>query len=249
MRNKVVCVPWFRKTPRLLPCSGTLYLQQRAALSSLQSPYAPSASPKSGSNYEFVTTPIFYVNARPHLGHAYSALLADARVRWRRIRNPEYASFLSTGTDEHGTKIRDAALKVTKCNNEAQTCQDFCDDISRNFRGAFDTIDVQYDTFIRTTSSEHKKVVRALWKRLENSGHIYLGTHEGWYCPADESFLTPKQVEKESDIMVSSESGRPVVWIQEPNYKFRLSAFQDKLSCWLRSNPDVIAPSFMHTET
>ncbi|KAI8833045.1 Methionyl/Leucyl tRNA synthetase [Chytridium lagenaria] len=196
-----------------------------------------SSRPLSGSN--LITTPIFYVNAKPHIGHLYSAVLADVLKRWSVFRR--VPCFLSTGTDEHGLKIQEASAKA------GVDPGTFCASVSESFRGLFDRGNVSYDDYIRTAEPRHYAAVQHLWKKLEKSGYIYKGVHEGWYSISDETFFPETQVEKQfkkdgSTQMISKETGKVVEWSSEQNYKFRLSAFKEFLREWLKSNPEVIYP-------
>lgn len=187
----------------------------------------------------FITTPIFYVNAAPHIGHVHSTVLADALARWWRVR--QRAVIFSTGTDEHGLKVQEAAERAGTTDYKR-----FCDDVSSRFDAIFQQCNVAYSRFIRTSDADHHDAVAALWHRIERNGHIYLGEHEAWYCKSDESFLTETQVEDRTDargetFKVSKESGHTVEMVREENYKFRLSAFQDELLAWLDSG-DVVVP-------
>lgn len=179
-----------------------------------------------------VTTPIFYVNGSPHIGHLYSALVADALARWHRMLGA--STLFVTGTDEHGLKIQEAAK------GKGKTPAQFCDEVSEEFRSLMVQADISNDQFIRTTEERHKKAVHALWKLLEDRGYIYKGKYEGWYCVSDEAFLTPVQVADGVDkqgnpCKVSLESGHVVEWVVEENYKFKLSAFQKPLLRWLEN--------------
>jgi len=185
-----------------------------------------------------VTTPIFYVNGSPHIGHLYSALVADAVARWHRMQGA--STLFLTGTDEHGLKIQEAAKAKGK------TPVQFCDEVSKEFRDLMKRANISNDQFIPTTEERHSRAVHALWKRLEDRGYIYKGKYEGWYCVSDEAFLTPLQITDGLDkqgnpCKVSLESGHPVEWIVEENFKFRLSAFQKPLLQWLESS-DAILP-------
>ena len=198
------------------------------------------------ANYPFyVTTPIYYVNAAPHIGHIYSTLVADCLARYHSLIGEE--SFLSTGTDEHGQKIAKAAA------DKNQTPQTFTDDVARSFRDCFDEWDFKYNHFVRTTDPEHVSLVEKLWERLVDQDDIYLGTYEGWYCVSDESFLTATQVREEAlpegtgTRYLSVESGHPVHRVSEQNYLFRLSKYEKQLLEWLRSGP-VIYPEFRRQE-
>ncbi|CAG8549694.1 1462_t:CDS:10, partial [Dentiscutata erythropus] len=147
---------------------------------------------------------------------------------------------LSTGTDEHGLKIQQAAAKVN------QSPQEFCDNVSERFRELFDMANISYTTFIRTTEQKHKDAVKFFWEQLVNNGYIYKGVHEGWYSISDEAFYNASQVQiSNSDEKIASvlESGQLVEWTEEENYKFRLSKCKDELLRWLDENPDVITPS------
>ena len=155
----------------------------------------------------YVTTPIYYVNAQPHIGHIYTTLIADTLARYHRLLGEDV--YFMTGTDEHGQKIERAA--------EAKGVdpQQFCDGISGEFKDAFNKMNMQYDYFIRTSDESHMSEVQKMWMKLESEGYIELGTHEGWYCVSDEAFCTELQVmdvEKDGKtIKVSRESGHPVV--------------------------------------
>lgn len=211
-----------------------------------------------------ITTPIFYVNGPPHIGHMYSAVLADAVSRWydhqckqekliKKIFTSDHrhrvrggSSFLLTGTDEHGAKVAEAAKKAGLQN------LDFCNGISSGFRSFFDGIGIKYDRFIRTTDADHIVAVQSLWKRLADKGLIYKGQYSGWYSLSDEAMLTETQVTDKIDatgkqVKVSIESGHKVEWVTEENYLFRLSAFQDRLLVWLKQS-DVLQPHIRRTE-
>ncbi|TMW63844.1 hypothetical protein Poli38472_002785 [Pythium oligandrum] len=195
----------------------------------------------------FITTPIFYVNAAPHIGHVHSAVLADALARWHRLKQQRVV--FTTGTDEHGLKVQEAAEKTGTTDYQA-----FCDDVSSRFNHIFQRANVEYSRFIRTSEPEHHAAVAAFWKAIQETGNIYLGEHEAWYCKSDEAFLTETQVEDVTDpttgeeYKISKESGHRVEKFKEENYKFRLSAFQDRLLQWLDANPDVIVPKSRHNE-
>lgn len=193
-----------------------------------------------------ITTPIFYVNASPHIGHVHSAVLADALARWFKVK--ERAVVFSTGTDEHGLKVQEAAERSGTTDYKR-----FCDDVSSRFDAVFRQCNVDYSRFIRTSDGDHHEAVAALWRKIEQNGHIYLGEHEAWYCKSDESFLTETQVEDKTDAQghtfkVSKESGHPVEKVREENYKFRLSAFEDQLLAWLDSDPDAVVPRSRYNE-
>ncbi|RQM18375.1 hypothetical protein DD237_002929 [Peronospora effusa] len=200
----------------------------------------------SNTTQTFITTPIFYVNAAPHIGHVHSAVLADALSRWYKVKKKNV--LFTTGTDEHGLKVQEAAEKSGTTDYKA-----FCDDVSSRFNEVFKNANVDYSSFIRTSDENHHFAVATFWKTIRDNGYIYLGNHESWYCKSDESFLTDMQVEDKTDvdgtvIKVSKESGHLVEMLCEENYKFRLSVFQDRLLQWLDENPDVIVPKARYNE-
>ncbi|XP_068448442.1 methionine--tRNA ligase, mitochondrial [Clinocottus analis] len=192
----------------------------------------------------YITTPIFYVNASPHLGHLYSAVTADCVHRYKLLQG--YNSKFATGTDEHGLKIQQAAEAAGK---DPLT---FCTDVSERFKHLFNSCDISYTDYVRTTEQRHQQAVTHFWSVLCDKGLIYKGSYEGWYSTQDESFLTALQVADALDssgkeIKVSLESGHKVEWMKEDNYMFRLSAFRAQLLDWLRGNPRAIQPEpFYH---
>ncbi|KAL6117523.1 mars2 [Pungitius sinensis] len=192
----------------------------------------------------YITTPIFYVNASPHLGHLYSAVIADCVHRYKLLQG--FNSKFATGTDEHGLKIQQAAEASGK---DPLT---FCTDVSERYKHLFNSCDISYTDYIRTTEQRHREVVKHFWSVLVDKGLIYKGSYEGWYSTQDESFLTESQVADALDssgkkIKVSLESGHKVEWMTEENYMFRLSAFRSQLLEWLRGNPHAIQPErFYH---
>ncbi|GAN11483.1 methionyl-tRNA synthetase [Mucor ambiguus] len=189
----------------------------------------------------FVSTPIYYVNAVPHIGHLYSTVLADTIRRNYALHEKEV--LMSTGTDEHGLKIQQAAEK----NNMKPI--DFCDKVSQSFKELCQAANIGYDSFERTTNPHHKTAVHELWSQLLENGYLYKGKHEGWYAVSDEAFYANNQVQEAVDektgekIMVAIESGQRVEWTSEENYKFKLSAFGDRLLQWINENPNAIVPN------
>lgn len=187
----------------------------------------------------FITTPIFYVNAQPHIGHLYSALLADAACRFQHLQGiPAHSTIFSTGTDEHGLKIQQAAA-LSGCNPLK-----FCTSVSDKFKTVFDLGDIKYTHYIRTVEERHKYAVAHFFNTLMERGHIYRGNYSGWYCVADEAFLTEAQVQEVTlssgeKKLVSAESGHLVEWNSEENYMFRLSKFQSDLNHWLKDDKRV----------
>ncbi|KAM3866995.1 methionine--tRNA ligase, mitochondrial [Diretmus argenteus] len=190
-------------------------------------------------NKYYVTTPIFYVNASPHLGHLYSTVTADCLHRYKILQG--FNSKFATGTDEHGLKIQQAADAAGK------DPLSFCTSVSETFKHLFRSCSISYTDYIRTTEERHRHAVEHFWSVLQNKGLIYKGSYEGWYSTQDESFLTPSQVGDALDssgkeIKVSLESGHKVEWMKEENYMFRLSDFRPQLLDWLRGNPRAVQP-------
>jgi methionyl-tRNA synthetase len=192
-----------------------------------------------------ITTPIFYVNASPHIGHLHSALLCDVLARWRRMKGERVV--FSTGTDEHGSKVLSAAAA------QSEAVEEFCERVSATYRDTFDAYDISYDRFIRTTEERHKSTVLRFWERLARSGYVYEGTHSGWYCKSDEAFLSESEIafaDEDGDNAaddaprVSIESGHPVEWLDESNFKFKLGdrALQERVIAWLSSADVPLAP-------
>ena len=182
----------------------------------------------------YLTTPIYYVNARPHLGHTYTTAAADAVARWKRMRG--YDVLFLTGTDEHGQKIERSAAKAGK------TPQEFAAEVSNEFRGLWDRMGVTYDDYIRTTEPRHKRGVQHLFSELQKRGFIYKGTYSGQYCVWDELYVegapgTP-----------CPDCGRITETVSEENYFFKLSAFERKLLEYYGQHPDFIRPETRRNE-
>ncbi|XP_048507080.1 methionine--tRNA ligase, mitochondrial isoform X2 [Athalia rosae] len=195
----------------------------------------------STSNF-YVTTPIFYVNAGPHIGHLYSAVLADAVARYNSMLG--HSVRLTTGTDEHGNKVQQAA-QVSKL-----PMSDYCSKISLQFHKMCEVFDVGYTEYIRTTQERHLKTLNHFWITLRKKDYIYPGTYSGWYCVPDEAFLSTSQLEDRKNangetVKVSIESGHPVEWAEEDNYKFRLSVLQNDLKHWLKDE-NTVRPAKFH---
>ncbi len=188
----------------------------------------------------YVTTPIYYVNGAPHIGHAYTSIAADVLARFKRLDG--YDVFFLTGTDEHGQKVEAAARTAGL---ETQT---YTDKISQDFRDMSDAMGVSYDQWIRTTEQRHKESCQALWKRIEATGDIYLGHYEGWYSVRDEAFYDEGELTTNAAGAKIAPTGAPVEWVKEPSYFFRLSAWQDRLLKLYEENPDFIAPSSRKSE-
>ncbi|XP_020931377.1 methionine--tRNA ligase, mitochondrial isoform X2 [Sus scrofa] len=207
---------------------------------------APSVREDTRDARAYFTTPIFYVNAAPHIGHLYSALLADALCRHHRLRvSSAAATRFSTGTDEHGLKIQQAAATAGLAPSE------LCDRVSAQFQQLFREADISSTDFIRTTEARHQLAVQHFWGVLKTRGLLYKGLYEGWYCASDECFLPEAKVTRQpgpsGDLCpVSLESGHPVSWTKEENYIFRLSQFREPLQRWLRGDPQAITPEPFH---
>ncbi len=177
----------------------------------------------------YVTTPIYYVNATPHVGHALTALVCDVTKRWHRMRGEDV--YFLTGTDENGLKVMEAA------EGAGETPQAFVDRISGTFSDAFDSLNIDYDVFFRTTSARHKEAVQEFFKRLKENDYVYLDTYEGWYDVSAETFV------KESDLVDGkSPDGNEVRKVKEENWFFRLSAFEKKLLEKIEGDPNFLMP-------
>ena len=183
----------------------------------------------------YITTPIYYVNARPHIGHAYTTLACDAVARRKRMLGID--TYFLTGTDEHGQKIERSATAA------GTTPQKFADEVSTQFRTLFDRMNISYNDFIRTTEPRHKQGVQELWKRLQEKGFIYKGTYTGQYCVFDELY-----VDSVGPGAPCPECGRPTETVSEENYYFKLSAFADKLLKYYQQHPDFIRPETRRNE-
>lgn len=178
----------------------------------------------------YVTSPIYYVNDKPHIGHAYTSIACDIIARFQRLSGKEVR--FMTGTDEHGQKIQKSAA------NTGIKPQEFVNKVSESFRELADKTDISYDTFLRTTSESHKKCVQHVWSELVKGGHIYLGKYAGWYSLRDEAFYQ----EGELDENRLAPSGSAVEWVEEACYFFALSKWQKPLLDFYASNPDFVKP-------
>ena len=188
----------------------------------------------------YVTTPIYYVNDDPHIGHAYTTLACDVLARFKRLDGFE-VKFL-TGTDEHGQKVAKSAAAA------GIDTQEFTDKVSRNFRDLADFMNYSHDDFIRTTEERHIRSSQAIWRRLVDNGEIYLDSYAGWYAVRDEAFYTGDELITDADGNKVAPSGAEVEWVEEPSYFFRLSAWQDRLLELYDANPDFILPKTRRNE-
>ena len=185
----------------------------------------------------YVTTPIYYVNDRPHIGHAYTTILADVLARYHRSLGDD--TFFLTGTDEHGQKVQNAAEK----NNVPP--QQHCDETVLRFQELWKRLGITNDFFIRTTFDFHKEVVRKILQELYDRGEIYRAEYTGWYCVGCERFFTEKDLVEGK----CPDCGREVSAIQESNYFFRMSKYRDWLVDYIQTHPDFILPAFRANET
>ncbi len=188
----------------------------------------------------YITTPIYYPSAKPHMGHAYSSIIADFFARFKRIDGFN-VSFL-TGTDEHGLKIQRAA------ENKGLEPLVFCDEISKTFRNLSKILNLTNTDFIRTTEERHRKSVQNLWNELEKNDEIYLSKYSGWYSVSDEAFYTDEEIEEIDGKKISISSKSPVEWMDEESYFFRLSKWEKKLLEYYEKNPDFILPKSRRNE-
>ncbi|RLE07520.1 methionine--tRNA ligase [Candidatus Aerophobetes bacterium] len=185
----------------------------------------------------YLTTPLYYVNDVPHIGHAYTTIAADVLARYKRLRG--YKVFFLTGTDEHGNKIARAAKE------RGLSPEELADSVVKRFQNLWGKLYISYDDFIRTTESRHTKVVEKVFLRLYEQKDIYKGFYEGWYCVPCESFWLESQLAEGS---LCPECKRPVERVKEESYFFRLSKYQDQLLNYIEKNPDFVLPPTRRNE-
>tara|TARA_A100001011_G_C14249319_1_gene817097 strand:- start:94 stop:1632 length:1539 start_codon:yes stop_codon:yes gene_type:complete len=190
-------------------------------------------------NY-YITTPIYYPSGKPHMGHAYSSIIADFFARFKRIQGGDV--FFLTGTDEHGLKIQRAAEK------DGLDPLSFCNKISKNFYDLTKKLNLSNDDFIRTTEKRHNDSVVHLWNILEKKNQIYLSKYSGWYSVSDEAFYTEDEVETIDNLKISKISGSKVEWVEEESYFFRLSEWQKPLLKFYSDNKNFILPESRRNE-
>ena len=188
----------------------------------------------------YITTPIYYPSARPHMGHAYSSIIADFFARFKRIDGFK-VNFL-TGTDEHGLKIQRAA------ETRGLDTLKFCDEISKTFKDLSKTLNLTNTDFIRTTEKRHKLSVQNLWKELEKNDDIYLSKYSGWYSVSDEAFYTEDEIEEVNGKKQAITSKSSVEWMDEESYFFRLSKWEKPLLDYYKKNPNFISPQSRKNE-
>ena len=187
----------------------------------------------------YLTTPIYYVNDRPHIGHAYTTLACDVLARFKRLDGVP-TRFL-TGTDEHGQKVQKSAAEA------GMDPQSFTDRVSANFRDLGTHLDFSVDDFIRTTEARHERACQAIWRRMAANGDIYLGSYAGWYSVRDEAFYAEDELQVVDGRRIAP-SGAECEWVEEPSYFFRLSAWQDRLLAFYDANPQFILPPARRNE-
>ena len=188
----------------------------------------------------YISTPIYYPSAKPHMGHAYSSIVADFFARFKQIDG--YRVFFLTGTDEHGLKIQRAAEK------ENMEPKSFCDEISKTFEILTDTLNLSNTDFIRTTEIRHINSVQNLWNILEKNKQIYLSKYSGWYSVSDEAFYNEDETQERDGKKVSISSGSPVEWVEEESYFFKLSKWQKPLLDFYNKNKNFILPESRRNE-
>ena len=189
-----------------------------------------------GKNKFYVTTPVYYVNDSPHIGHAYTTIAADILNRWRKSQG--YKTFFLTGTDEHGQKVQDAAKKAGK------SIREFTDSKSKDFIDLFSKLNIKYDRFVRTTDKDHEQVAQAIVRKLYKSNDIYKGKYEGLYCISCEAYYTEKDLVNGSCPIHK----KKVELVSEDTYFFNLAKYQDKLLKLYESNPELILPETRRNE-
>ncbi|OCW83457.1 methionine--tRNA ligase [Pelagibacteraceae bacterium GOM-A5] len=190
-------------------------------------------------NY-YITTPIYYPSAKPHMGHAYSSIIADFFARFKKIDG--FNVYFLTGTDEHGLKIQRSAEKLNK------DPKSFCDEISKTFEDLTKTLNLSNTDFIRTTEDRHKVSVQNLWNILEKNKQIFLSKYSGWYSVSDEAFYNEDEVEEKDGLKVAKSSGSAVEWVEEESFFFKLSEWEKPLLEFYEKNKNFILPESRRNE-
>ena len=188
----------------------------------------------------YITTPIYYPSAKPHMGHAYSSIIADFFARFKRMDG--FNVHFLTGTDEHGLKIQRAAEK------KGVKTLEFCDELSKTFKDLSKTLNLTNNDFIRTTEDRHKKSVQFLWNELKKNGDIYLSKYSGWYSVSDEAFYNDDEIQDLDNKKVAISSKSLVEWVDEESYFFKLSKWEKPLLKFYKDNPDFISPKSRKNE-
>ncbi len=194
------------------------------------------AQVNSATDKFYITTPIYYVNDRPHIGHSYTTIAADCLARYHRLQGQQV--LFSTGTDEHGQKVARSAAQ------QGVAPQEFADEVVEAFKLMWKRLHIEYDRFIRTTEPDHVVAAQSVFQRLVDSGDVYLGQYQGWYCVPCETYL------RESDLeaAVCPQCGRPVEQVAEPAYFFRTSKYADRLQQYIEEHPEFIMPTSRRNE-
>jgi methionyl-tRNA synthetase len=188
----------------------------------------------------YITTPIFYPSAKPHMGHAYTCIVTDVISRFKKMDG--FNVHFLTGTDEHGLKIQ----RASEANKMSPI--DFCNTISETFKKLSTDLNLSITDFIRTTEDRHKLSVQHLWTELEKSDDIYLSKYSGWYSVSDEAFYNEDEIHNKEGFKTSIASGSTVEWVEEESYFFKLSKWQGKLLEYYEKNPDFILPKARRNE-
>lgn len=184
----------------------------------------------------YITTPLYYVNDVPHIGHSYTNVAADTLARYKRMKG--FDVFFITGTDEHGQKIERTAKQA------GLPPQELADKVVERFKGLWERLNISYDYFIRTTSQGHKQGVRALFERIYQAGDIFRGHYEGWYCTPCETYIQAAKISEEK----CPSCGRALEWLAEESYFFNLSKYQSQLLDYYKTCPDFIQPDYRRQE-
>lgn len=185
----------------------------------------------------FITTPIYYVNDVPHIGHAYTTVAADVMARYHRMKGEDV--LFSTGTDEHGQKIQRAAA------NKGMTPKELADKTVENFKALWQKLNISNDDFVRTTEERHHKTVQTIFDLLREKGDIYKGTYEGWYCVPCETYVPESQM---GEGRTCPSCGRQLEMMSEESYFFRMSSYQGPLLKYYEEHPDAILPESRYNE-
>ncbi len=188
----------------------------------------------------YITTPIYYVNDVPHIGHAYTSYAADTLARYKRLKG--YDVFFLTGTDEHGQKVEASARK------RGVSPTEYTNTISLKFKKLASTLSLSNSDFIRTSEERHKKYVQRIWEKLKENGDIYLDNYKGWYSVRDESFISESEIKTDANKKKIGPSGDILQWVEEPSYFFRLSKWQNKLLEFYKSNASFVMPKSRYNE-
>ena len=192
------------------------------------------------ANNFYITTPIYYPSGSPHMGHAYSSIVADVFARFKRLQGKNV--FFLTGTDEHGLKIQREAEKNNK------DTKVFCNEVSLKFKNLAKSLNLSIDDFIRTTEQRHHDSVKSIWNKLVESGDIYLSKYAGWYSVSDEAYYTEDEILTLDGKKIAKTSGSVVDWFEEESYFFKLSKWQEKLLDHYKKNPEFVSPKSRNNE-